>query len=73
MSIQFFDIDIPVRVRSDAVVRRPYERHAEKVDEEHRMTVRVVMGSDATAKDAVEAFARKLEEACKTVDTGDET
>ena len=58
MSIQFFEIEIPVLVRG------------EEIAPEHCvMSVRITMGPDATAKDAVDELARKLERVCDTVDT----
>jgi len=39
--------------------------------ERHPMVVRITMGPSATAKDAVDALARKLEETCNTCDIGD--
>ena len=61
MSIKFFEIEVPVLVR---------ETHEEPF-EPFRMVVRITMGPDATAKDAVEALSRKLEETCNTIDIGD--
>jgi hypothetical protein len=61
MSIKFFEIELPVLVR---------ETH-EETFETFRMTVRITMGPGASAKDAVDALARKLEETCNTIDIGD--
>lgn len=50
MTIKFFEVEIPVRVReSDRALAR-----------EHRLIVTVPMGASATEEDAVEALARKL-------------
>jgi len=68
MSIKFFDIDIPVFVRE-----APDEGGKGGPSDAFLMTVRIVMGSAATARDAVEELSRKLEEASKTIDAGDET
>ena len=63
MSIQFFDIHLPVQVWSHTVDLAPVL---------HTMTVRITMGPDATAEDVVKEFARKIELACGTIDVGDE-
>ncbi len=61
MSVRFYDIVLPVVVREDGheVDARP-------------MTVTIMMGSDATPKDAVEELARRIQERCDTMGMGDE-
>ncbi len=66
MSIKFFDIIVPVVVREydDASLVTSHDR-------DHRMTVRIAMGSTATRQDAVDELARKIESTLNTVDIGD--
>ena len=69
MSIKFFEIRIPVRARE---IDRIEGRDA--IDfENDELVVTITMGPDATVEDAVGEFEQKLEEACKTIGTGDET
>jgi GTP cyclohydrolase III len=67
MSIRLFEIDIPVQVRE--MERLHHEEEA--VNHQSRLTVRIVMGPNATPKDAVEELARNLESVCNTNDIGD--
>jgi hypothetical protein len=66
MSIRMFEITLPVQVEEMRDNAR--EEHAVG---NHRLTVRIVMGPAATARDAVEELARKLERACNLADIGD--
>ncbi len=58
--MRFFNIDLPVVVRTEG-----------REEESRTMTVGIVMGDGASAEDAVQALARKLEERCNTTDIGD--
>jgi hypothetical protein len=64
VAIRIFDIVVPVQVREETP-DRPV------AVSDHRLTVRIVMGSAASAEDAVVELARKIEEACDTFDIGD--
>jgi hypothetical protein len=66
VSIKFFDIETLVRVGEYDCNKGGHVDFTS-----HVLTVRMAMGPGATAKDAVEAFGRKLESVCKTVDIGD--
>ena len=66
MSIKFFDIRIPVNVvETDPVTMEPKEGTG------HVLTVRITTGPHATAQDAVDELARKLESTLNTIDIGD--